>query len=151
MIRLEETATTSLTTAEAYANVGEFANIQEWDPGVISSTKTSDEPTGVGTVYDMDLSYGGRVMKMQYRVTAIEPGKRVVLEGSGGVVKAIDSIEFESIAGETKVTYTADLGLKGIARLIEPFMKGRFAEIGRSTGEGLRSWLAELEKQTEAS
>ena len=150
MIRLTETATTTLTIEEAFSAVGDFANIQEWDPGVTASIKTSDMPTGVGTVYDMDLSYAGRAMKMQYRITALEPGRRVALEGSGGMVKAIDSIEFDSIAGGTKVTYTADLGLRGIARLAEPFMKSRFAEIGRSAGEGLRTFLAELEKQTEA-
>ena len=150
MVRLEETAITSLSTDEAFASVGDFANIHEWDPGVTSSKKTDDQPTAVGTAYDLELLYGGRAMEMQYRITDIEPGRRVVFEGSGGMVTAIDTIEFESINGQTKVTYRADLGLKGIARLAEPFMRSRFAEVGRSAGEGLRRWLAELESQAEA-
>jgi len=147
MIKLQETAATSLSVAEAFAHVGDFANIQEWDPGVTLSTKTSDQPTAVGTVFALDVSYGGRNMAMQYRVTAFDADRRLVLEGSGGMVKAIDTIEFEPSPDGTKVTYMADLSLTGIARLAEPFMKGRFAEIGRSAGDGLRAWLKELEAE----
>ena len=147
MIKLQETASTSLSVADAFAHVGEFANIQEWDPGVISSTKTSDQPTAVGTVYALDVLNGGRKMAMQYRVTAFDADRRLVVEGSGGMVKAIDTIEFEPSPDGTKVTYKAELSLTGIARLAEPFMKGRFAEIGRSAGDGLRAWLKELETE----
>ena len=66
-------------------------------------------------------------------------------------VKAIDVIEFVDQADGTLITYTADLYLTGLARLAEPFMKGRFAEIGEQAGIGLRRWLSELEEAAETS
>ena len=147
MIKFQETAATSLSVAEAFTQLGEFANIQDWDPGVTSSRKTSDQPTGVGTVYALDPLYRGRKMEMQYRVTEFDTNRRLVVEGSGGMVKAVDTIEFEPTPDGTKVTYIAELTLTGIARLAEPLMKSRFAEVVRSGGDGLRGWLKELESE----
>jgi hypothetical protein len=84
-------------------------------------------------------------MEMQYVITDLEVGKRIVLEGTGARVKAIDVIEFVDQADGTLITYTADLSLTGVAKLAEPFMSGRLAKIGEAAGLGLRGWLSELE------
>ena len=145
MTRLIETATTSLDPAEAFANVGDFGNIDRWDPGVITAEKITAGPVGVGTVYGLTLSYGGPTMTMEYEVLEHEVGRRIVLEGTGPRVHAIDTISFEPGGNGTLITYQADLTLTGIARLAQPFMKGRFNKIGESAGIGLRKWLSELE------
>ncbi len=147
MTRLIETATTSLSQKDAFNHVAEFENIDQWDPGVANSTKVSPGDTGVGTAYDLDLNYRGRSLQMTYTVTAWEPNHRVVLEGFGGPVKAIDTITFVSGDDGTIVTYQADLSLRGIAKIVQPLMGSRFNAIGEAAGEGLRTWLAELERQ----
>ena len=147
MTRLVETATTSLSQDEAFAHVAEFENIHLWDPGVVRSTKLSLGDAGVGTIYDLELSYRGRTMSMQYIVTEYEPHRRITLEGSGGPVKAVDTISFGADGDTIRVTYEADLRLTGLARLFQPFMKRRFDAIGEAAGSGLRRWLAELELQ----
>ncbi len=146
MTRLVEIATTRLDQATAFAEVAEFANIDKWDPGVTQSVKETLGPTGVGTVYALVLDYNGRPMNMTYRVTEWEPGSRVVLDGEGKFIAAVDTITFESNGGGTVVTYQADLELTGIARLVQPLMRKRFAAIGRAAGDGLRDWLATLEE-----
>lgn len=145
MTRLIETATTSLDPAAAFSHVGDFANIDRWDPGVVTAEKVTTGPTGVGATYGLTLSYGGPTMTMEYRVLEYEAGRRIVLEGTGSRVHAIDTISFEPDGAGTRITYQADLTLTGIARLVQPFMKGRFNKIGESAGSGLREWLAELE------
>jgi carbon monoxide dehydrogenase subunit G len=85
-------------------------------------------------------------MNMTYRVTEWEPGSRVVIDGEGKFIAAVDTITFEPNGGGTVVTYQADLELTGIARLVQPFMRKRFAAIGRAAGDGLRDWLATLEE-----
>lgn len=147
MTKLTETATTSLSQEETFARVAEFENIYLWDPGVVRSTKLSLGDTGVGTIYDLVLSYGGREMSMQYIVTEYEPHHRITLEGSGGVVEAVDTITFAADGDATRVTYQADLRLVGLARLAQPFMNARFNAIGEAAGDGLRRWLADLELQ----
>ena len=147
MTKLVEQATTSLSPAEAFAKVAAFENIDRWDPGVVESIKRGDAETGVGTAFDLTLSYRGRQLEMTYTVTDFVPNDRIVLEGTGGVVYAIDTISFEPFGDGTVVTYEADLRLTGFARLFQPLMKSRFDAIGQAAGEGLRSWLKELERQ----
>lgn len=151
MVRLTETATTKLPREVAFRYVGDFANVDRWDPGVLSATKATAGDPAPGTVYDLVVLNGGRELEMQYLVTDYESGKKIVLEGTGARVRAIDVIAFEDQADGTLVTYTADLSLTGVARLFEPFMKGRFAEIGEQAGIGLRRWLGELEKAAKTS
>jgi carbon monoxide dehydrogenase subunit G len=151
VIRLTQTATTHFDRKTAFGHVGDFGNIDRWDPGVVTSTKATPGDVGVGTVYSLVLDYNGRNMEMDYAITQHDPGRRIVLEGSGSRVKAVDVIEFTEHDDGTLVTYVADLGLTGIARLFQPFMKDRFAKVGRDAGEGLRRWLGELEDAAKAS
>ena len=145
MVRLTETAVTTLSRDDAFRYVGDFGNVDRWDPGVVSATKATDGDPAVGTAYDVVVLNGGQELEMQYVVTDLEVGKRIVLEGTGARIKALDVIDFVEQADGTLVTYTADLSLTGGARFAEPFMKGRFAEIGEAAGRGLRRWLSELE------
>ena len=87
---------------------------------------------------------------MRYTITELMPGRRIVLEGFGSRVEAVDVIEFSEHDDGTRITYTADIGLTGIARLFEPFMKGRLAKVGEDAGNGMRRWLAELEESLRA-
>jgi carbon monoxide dehydrogenase subunit G len=147
MTRLIESAKTSLSPAEAFAAVGDFENVDQWDPGVARAVKRTPGEVAVGTVYDLDLLYRDRSLEMSYTVTEIVPGEKIVLEGSGSVIHAVDVISFAPDGEGTLVTYQADLQLTGIARLMQPLMKSRFAAIGEAAGIGLRSWLRELEWQ----
>jgi carbon monoxide dehydrogenase subunit G len=145
VIRFIETATTSLPRDTAFGHVGDFANIDRWDPGVVTAIKATGGETGPGTAYDLVLSYAGREIEMQYVVTEHEPNRRVVLEGTGARVHAIDVIEFDDHTDGTKVTYTADLSLTGLARFFEPLLKRRLGKVVEDGGMGLRRWLKELE------
>ena len=125
MIRLIQTAATHFDRKTAFEYVGDFGNIDRWDPGVVTSTKATPGDVGVGTVYELVLDYNGRQMEMDYVIAEHDPGRRIVLEGSGSRVKAVDVIEFTEHDDGTMVTYVADLGLTGIARLFQPFVKDR--------------------------
>lgn len=144
MVRLTETATTRLSRKDAFHYVGDFGNVDRWDPGVASASKATAGEASVGTAYDVVLS-GGREMKMTYVITEHEPGRKIVLKGTGARVAAIDVIDFVDEGEGTLITYTADLSLTGVARFVEPLMRGRFAKIGEQAGIGLRRWLNELE------
>ena len=82
MIRLTETAVTSLSREQVFRYVGDFGNVNRWDPGVISAEKATAGDPSVGTAYDLVLSFGDRELKMQYVITEYEAGSKIVLEGS---------------------------------------------------------------------
>lgn len=142
MAILRETVETPLARDEAFAFVADFANAAQWDPGVIASAQLGDGPVGVGTRYQLLVRMGGRAAPMTYTVTAWEPGRRVVLAGTGSGVRATDEIRFEPAASGTRIAYTADIRLTGWRRLLAPFARGALARVARDAREGLAGELA---------
>jgi carbon monoxide dehydrogenase subunit G len=141
MALLQETLEVARPLDEVFAFVGDFANTKDWDPGVSDSQKVTDGPVGVGTRYAVDVVFGSRTLPMTYEVTTWDPPNRVVLRGEGSTVTAVDDIRFEAIERGTRVRYSADLRLKGLLKLAEPFMKGRFDKTGKNAIAGMRRSL----------
>ena len=142
MTRLNERIQTPMSINDAFAYLADFANAEEWDPGVATAERIGAE-VGVGTRYRLGVRQGDRVAPMEYRITIFEPPRRVVLVGSGSRVKATDEIRFEANAAGTIVDYTADIRLTGILRLAQPFMGGIFRKIAEDASDGIARTLAE--------
>lgn len=138
MTRLHETITTPLPLDDAFAFVADFANAQHWDPGVASSERLDDGPLGVGSRYRLGIRMRGRVVPMEYRITTFEPSRRVVLQGEGSNVSAVDDIRFEATPAGTRIEYTADIRLGGWMRLIEPLAGGAFRRIATDAVNGMQ-------------
>lgn len=144
---LHERIETALPIADAFAFVADFANSSRWDPGVANSERIDEGPLAVGARYRLGVRVAGRVNEMIYEVTALDPPKRVVLAGRGSGVTAVDDIGFAESATGTVIDYRADIRLRGLLRLLEPFLGRAFDSIGRNAAAGMRLALAELEGQ----
>lgn len=141
MPRLHETIDTSLPIDETFAFVADFANCPQWDPNTVTSERIDPGPVGLGARYRLGVRQRGSVVPMEYRVSAWEPGRRVVLVGAGSNVRATDEISFQSIPTGTRVDYTADISLTGWMRLVEPFVGGAFRTIARDAAAGMQRAL----------
>lgn len=148
---LREHIQTSLPIDEAYAFVADFANSKDWDPGVATSSRIDDGPLGVGARFDLGVQMRGRVTPMEYEITTFDSPNRVVLTGSGSGVAAVDDIRFQATEAGTDIEYIADIRLRGLMRLVEPFAGGAFAEIGRNARDGMQRKLAEIAAGRRAS
>ncbi len=145
---IRETIQTSLDRDSAFAFIADFANSAAWDPGTATSERIDDGPVGVGSRFRLGVRMRGRVVPMEYRITTLEAPRRVVLAGSGSGVRAIDDITFTERAGGTRIDYIADIHLEGWMRLIEPFVGGAFAKIGRDARDGMERSLDERARAT---
>lgn len=141
MTRLQETIETTLPAAAAFAYLADFANSQEWDPGVASAERIDQGPVGVGARYRLGVRIGNRVAPMEYRVSEFDPPNRVVLVGSGSGVSAVDSIVVQRTSTGTRIAYTADINLGGFMRLIQPLLGGTFSRIARDAAGGMQEQL----------
>ena len=141
MTTLHERIETPLSIDDAFAYVADFANSQEWDPGVATAERIDSGPIGLGSRFRLGVRLGPRVAPMEYRISVFEPPTRVVLVGSGSGVSAVDEIRFERIAGATRLDYTADIRLGGVLRLIEPLLGRAFANVGRNAADGMQRTL----------
>jgi carbon monoxide dehydrogenase subunit G len=138
MTRLVRRLETRLGTEAAFDFIADFANAMHWDPGTATSERIDDGPVGVGARYRLGVHLGGRVAPMEYRITAFEPGHRVVLVGEGSGVTAVDDIRFEPAGTGTRIDYTADIRLGGALRLVQPFLGRAFAKLGRDALSGMQ-------------
>lgn len=141
MPRLHEIVDTRLPIDEAFAFVADFANNAIWDPNSATSVRIGEGPLGIGARYALSVRQGDKFVPMEYRVTAWEPGRRVVLEGVGPGVRATDDIRFETTPTGTRVDYTADISLTGLMRLATPFAGGAFAKIAQGAAAGMQREL----------
>jgi NAD(P)-dependent dehydrogenase (short-subunit alcohol dehydrogenase family)/carbon monoxide dehydrogenase subunit G len=143
MIRLEETIVVDRRIRDVFQYAGDFGNVEQWDPGVSESKKVTPGPVEVGTVYSVVVKSGPARIPMRYVVTEYTPPKRVVLEGQGRRLSAIDSITFDEEGSGTKITYVADLSFSGLLASAEPLMKGALDRVGKKAVKGLESALNE--------
>jgi carbon monoxide dehydrogenase subunit G len=150
MTTLRERIETPLPIDEAFAYVADFANSQEWDPGVATAERLDTGPVGVGSRYRLGVRMGGRVAPMEYHISVFESPTRVVLNGSGSGVTAVDDIRFERLEAGTRIDYTADIKLGGMLGLIQPLLGRAFANLARNAVGGMQRTLDDRAATTEA-
>jgi dehydrogenase/reductase SDR family protein 12 len=141
MTRLQRTITVNCPVETAFRYTADFGNIEQWDPGVIESSKLTPGPLGEGTAFRVRVAFGPSSTDMEYVVRTWEPPNRVVLEGSGGSIHALDEITFRPEDGGTSICYTADITLGGIAGLAQPLMGPLLERVGKRAVDGLRDAL----------
>jgi carbon monoxide dehydrogenase subunit G len=144
MPRLTEHIQTSLPPADAFRFVADFANASRWDPGVAWSERLDDGPLAVGSRFRLGVRMAGRVAPMDYRITHLETPHRVVLEGQGSGVDAVDDIRFAADGGGTRIEYVADIRFRGLLRLATPFAGPAFTRLARNARDGMEQALDDL-------
>lgn len=143
MARFVEVIEVPRPLGEAFAYVADFTTAAEWDPGIVASRRTSGDG-GVGTTYDVEALFRGKTLPFTYTVTALEQNARIVLRGEGEKATSDDDIRFEPTSdGGTRITYDADLRLKGLLRVAEPFLGGAIRTMGAKALTGLREALSQ--------
>jgi Polyketide cyclase / dehydrase and lipid transport len=133
---------TGWTSDEAFAYLSDFSTSAEWDPGVAEAERVSAGKLGEGTQFRLVAEFLGRKTPLTYRVVEYEPPRAVTFVGENATVVSHDRITFETIATGTRVTYDAELSLKGLLRLADPLLALAFNRVGDRALAGLREVLA---------
>lgn len=125
-----------------FAYLSDFANAEEWDPGIVEAKQLTPAPTAVGGRFEVVALFRGKRQRFEYVVTDFEEGRRVALRGEGE--KALSDDVITVAAGEhgTRVVYEADLRLKGIYRVAEPFLGSTVERMGDAALDGLAARLS---------
>lgn len=122
---------------EVFAFTADFSNAERWDPGVASSKPMEEGAARVGSRYEVLVLFGSREIPMTYEITDLEQNSRVVLEGRGATITAVDDIRFEEKDGGTLVDYTADLRFTNWMRFITPLLASALSRVGEKALDGL--------------
>ncbi len=126
---------------EVFAYLADFSNTEKWDPGVVSAKKRGDGPVTMGTQFQVVSKFLGRALLLDYQIVQYDPPSRVVLESENDNLRSVDTITFEKITRGTRLTYDANLTLKGIRYVGDFALHLAFQWIGRRALDGLRAAL----------
>lgn len=74
-------------------------------------------------------------------MTELNDGRRIVLAGDGEKATSVDEIVVEPAGPGSRITYTAEIKLKGLRRLAEPLLKPLLAKTADEGLAGLRQTL----------
>ena len=139
MARYVDVVDLALSVDEAFDLFAEFQRATEWDPGVVEATRLDDGgPPRVGSRFRLVTSFLGRRTTLEYRIVALERPTRVVLEAETDALRSYDVIDIVERDGLARVTYEAQLELRGLQRLADPLLDLAFQWIGRAAVRGLR-------------
>jgi hypothetical protein len=145
MARIVRTITTDRPRREVFSYLADFSNAVHWDPGTEQSIPRDADGPKVGQAYDLVVVWGSRKLPMVYETTELVDGERVTFVGDGSTTRAIDTLTFTDLPdGGTQVVYSADISLKWPYRISQPFLGGKFAELGDEAEESLIRVLSSL-------
>ena len=143
MARYVATVESPRPQADVFAYLSDFSTTQEWDPGVAEAARLDDGPVAVGSRFNVVAEFMGRKTPLVYVVVAYDAPHSITLRGDNATVISLDTIAFEpTAAGGTRVSYDADLKLKGLLAIGDPLLKLVFNRIGDRAVAGLRDALA---------
>jgi len=104
---------------DVFAYLSDFSTTREWDPGVVEAKRLNGQAVGEGTEFRLLAEFLGRKNELTYRIVEYDPPHAVTFLGENATVVSRDTITFESTAPGTRVTYDADLALKGMLRIAD--------------------------------
>lgn len=142
MARYVDAIDLPLSVEEAFDYFADFSRTAEWDPSVVEATRLSGGQIRVGSSFQLVVSFLGKRVPLEYRITEFERPSRLVLTGGDSSLRSIDEVTFVSRPGGTRVTYEARVELEGIRSLADPILDLLFQRIGRLAVCGLRERLA---------
>jgi hypothetical protein len=131
----------TLSPADAFAYLADFANARLWDPSVSAATRTSEDAVALGSTFHLVSRFAGRDVPLLYTIVAYEPAQRVVLEARKPGFVSRDTITFEPAAAGSVVNYDALLELAGVRRLFDPLLQRIFNGVGARATGGLQAAL----------
>ncbi len=143
MARYTGTVDAPHSAEDAWDYLADLRSVGEWDPSVESIVLTGGEPRTESARYDLEVSFRGRTLGLHYRVVEVDRPNRVVFEAETESVSVRDEARIEPVDGDhSRVSWDAELRLKGIRKVFELPLRAAFATLGENAKQGLAEQLA---------
>lgn len=127
---------------EVFAYLSDFSNTAEWDPGIAAAEKTTPGEIRPTTEFRVVARVMGREAPFTYRVVEYDAPRSIALIGESSMIVSRDRMKVEQTDAGARLTYEADLTLKGILRLADPLLAIGFKRVGDRALGGLKRTLS---------
>ncbi len=126
----------------AFEYLSDLEHFADWDPGVKRSEQVTGDGIVSGAEFDVTVGGVGRDLALRYEIVSLDEPDRVEVRAETGTLLSVDVMTFEPNGdGGCRVTYDADLSLKGALRVANPLLGVVFGRIGDRAAAGLRRVL----------
>ena len=122
MAKLETSVVINRPIEDVFAYVSNPENESLWQSGVVESSLTSQGPMGVGSTAREVRRFLGRRIETTYELTEYEPNKKLSFKTTSGPISGQGGYSFESVEGDTRVTFLFEAQLGGFFKLAEPIV-----------------------------
>lgn len=86
MIEVEVTIQVDRAPDEVFAFWSDWTNNPRWQSGMERCTWTSEPPLRVGSTYDQEARFLGRLMRSSFEVVEYEPDRRIRIRTTAGTL-----------------------------------------------------------------
>lgn len=141
-MHVERTFTVPRPVDAVFEYLSDFTSTNEWDPGTVSTTRTSGDG-GVGTTYANTSEFMGRRTDLTYETVAHERPSRVEFRGSNAQVTTHDQMSFAPVSADaTAITYRAVFEFKFPLNVVAPLvLRKKLEKLADETVEQLEKSL----------
>ncbi len=142
MANYRATLESQLPAEKVFAYLSDFSNTEEWDPSTVRAERVDRGPIREGSEFRLVASFLGRESAIAYRVVEYDSPNAVGLRGENATVVSLDRIVVEATDTGSRITYDAELTLKGLLKLADPILGVAFRRVGDRALTGMRATLA---------
>jgi len=146
-MRIQRSIETTAAPQRVWPLLVEPEAILKWFTLLESFEYTSEQRTGVGATFHYEERSGGRLMKLDYRVTEWLENERFAFTLVSGPLQKDDQVwRIDAIPGGSRVTLEEEIELSGgvFGRILLAL------SVGRMIGRHLQEMLENLKKTAEA-
>jgi carbon monoxide dehydrogenase subunit G len=121
----------------------DFGNTEEWDPGTQTCIRRGDGEIGEGASWHNVSKIFGVTAELTYTLEELTEST-LVFVGESKSSTSTDTITVEPDDSGSRLTYRADLEMKGAAKILNPVMKLVFEKLASDTEKQLSRVLNQL-------
>ena len=127
---------------DAWHYLADLRSLAEWDPSVKRVELVTGRPRRPVAAYTLEVAFLGKTTSLPYRIAEAESPHRIVFTAETDSVHIRDMAEIEPASGGgSKVTWDADLQLRGVRRVFDLPLRVAFSRLGRAAQRGLADQL----------
>lgn len=122
---MERIFTVARPVEAVFDYLADFSHTQEWDPGTVTTVRTTGDG-GRGTTYANTSQFMGRQVELVYETTVHTRPEELKFRGVNKSTTATDWMRFSPVGVDaTRVHYRADFEFGRLVRLVAPLVIGR--------------------------
>jgi len=110
--------------SEVWARLVDLEHAPDWVHNMQSSSKQTDGPLGVGSVFLQVVEWNGSTSDVDLKVTEFEACRMFAHEAQSGPAAFTARFELEPVEGGTRVVHSFSISMGGMMRMMEPMLAG---------------------------